>query len=437
MHERALRVVLAVAMAAALAIFFIDPRPAGNPADERALEQLCEQALDSNSPARFAVWHAAHEQLLRLDPNRATAAAPFVRSGLFHWYELGDADRHAVILAVQPLLRDDAFFGRMAQPLFQLTGDFALLRRANPGSENAMTELMSMAVTNGLFNDYRLLREQLRRRRFITFEATRKSATPAELIALVPLPATAADQALLQGILEQLHVRPIDNNHLDTRRLDALLEYALDHNLQPLDGLDALVHIANAVSDPQRARLAVRIGQLDRASDVETESAVIDRNQWHRYYVERAVAEMQRHESLHALQYLQKAGDGVDTLVATEQIQRMAGNTSEAAAVHGTLLAHANSVQQWLGLCGSDVCDRANGTLWSAGAPFALTLAAVQSDSVPAYAEVYADDALAIEGAVSPSLLMRGALLRGLHRIDIRLVNPLTRNAIHRRIRIE
>jgi len=437
MHERALRVGLAAAMALALAIFFIDPHPRENPADERALEQICEQALDSNSPSRFAVWHAAHEQLVRLDPNRPSAAAPFVRSGFFHWYELSDADRHSVMLAIEPLLRDEAFFGRMALPLFQLTGDFTILRRANPGSESAMSELMSMAVTNGHFEDYRLFREQLRRRRLTTFESTRNSATPAALIALVPLPATTADQPLLQGILQQLHVRPVDDAHLDTRRLGALLDYALDHDLRPLDGLDAVVHIANAVSDPQRARLALRLGQLDRAADIETESPDVDRHPWHRYYVERAVAEMQRHEALHALQYLQKAGDGADTLAATEQIQRMAGNTSEAAAVHGTLLAHANAVQQWLGLCGTDVCDHASGTLWSEGAPFALKLAAVQSDNVPPYAEVYADDALAAEGAVSPSLPMRTALLRGLHRIDIRLANPLTRNAIHRRIRIE
>jgi hypothetical protein len=138
MHDRMLRGVLAAAMAAALALFFIDPQPRGNAADERALEQICEQALDSNSPSRFAVWHAAHEQLVRLEPNRPMASGSFVRSGLFHWYELSDADRHSVMLAIEPLLRDGAFFDAMARPLFQLTGDFRILRRANPGTERVL-----------------------------------------------------------------------------------------------------------------------------------------------------------------------------------------------------------------------------------------------------------------------------------------------------------
>jgi len=375
--------------------------------------------------------------VLRLDPNRAMAAGAFVRSGLFHWYELSDADRHSVMIAIEPLLQDGAFFDAMAQPLFQLTGDFKILRRANPGTEGVLAKLASMAVMNGRFDDYRLFREQLRMRRLLTFQATRKTATSSELIAFVPLPATTADTALLQGILDELHVRPVDNGKGDTHRMDALIDFALDHELKPIDGLEEVVHIAGSAGDPQRARLAVRLGQFDRAGDIESASSVTDRAQWHRYYVERAVAEMQRHESLRALDFLQKAGEGPDTLLATEQIQRMAGNASEAAAVHAALLAHANKIQQWLGLCGEDVCGHAEGTLWSAGSPFAMKLAAVQSDNVPPYAEVYADDTLTSEGAVSPALEMRADLLRGLHRIDVRLANPLTRNAIHRRIRIE
>src|SRR5436305_15074418 len=68
MHDRMLRGILAASMAAALVIFFIDPKPRASAADERALEQICQQALDSNSPWRFAVWHAAHEELVRLEP---------------------------------------------------------------------------------------------------------------------------------------------------------------------------------------------------------------------------------------------------------------------------------------------------------------------------------------------------------------------------------
>lgn len=432
-----MRGLLSAAMAAALVVFLIDPQPRESAGDEAAFQKVVEGALDSNSPARFSTWHAAHEQVLRLDPNRPAAAGSFVRSGLFHWYELSDTDRRGVILAIEPLLRDPSFFESMVQPLFQLTGDFRVLRRANPGTPGALEKLMQMAVMNGRFDDYRQFREEMRKRRLNAFVAERKTATPAELILFVPLQLTASDTPLIQGVLDALNARPINNAQFDSRRVDVLIDFAIDHDLKPLDGLEEVVQIAAAASDPQRARLAVRLGQLDRAGDIEAASAVADRTRWHRYFVERAIAEMGRHESLQALHYLQKAGEGLDATLATEEIQRMAGNAKEAAAIHATLLAHANEIEQWAGLCGNDICSRASGMLWSEGSTFALKLAAVQSDDVPPYAEVYADDALAAEGAVSPSLMTQTRLLRGLRRIDIRLVNPMTRNAIHRRIRIE
>lgn len=456
MRERPFLAVLSVAMAAALIVFLTDPRLqhdprtpgddlhvlgatiARHPAYQAVFGKIVEQVLDSSSTSRFEAWRAAEEQIVRLDPNRPMAAGSFVRSGLFHWYELGDSDRHQVITAIQPLLRDESFFGRMAQPLFQLTGDFALLRRANPGSEGAMAMMASMAVTNGRFDDYRLFREQARKKRFDKFAQMRSGATPVDLVNLVPMPPTMADAELMQGILDELHRKPIDNNKVDTHRSSALIDFALDHDLRPLDGLEAVVRIA-AADDPQRARLALHLGKLDRASDVESASPIADRAPWHRYFVERAVEEMRRHESLAALHYLQKADDGKspDVIAATEEIQRLAGNAAEAAAVHKTLLARANRVEQWLGTCAGDVCNHASGTLWSEGAPFALKVAAVQSDNVPPYAEIYADDAIAGEGTVSPSLIARAALLRGVHRIEVRLANPMTRNAIRRRIRIE
>jgi len=438
MRDRIFLGVLSAAMAAGLALFLADPQPGQSPSNKAAFERIVEQALDSSAPKRFELWHGAHEQVMRLDPNRPAASSAFVRSGLFHWYELSATDRRSVILAIEPLLHDGAFFDAMVQPLYQLTGDFAILRHANPGTEGVLWKLGSMAVINGHFDDYRFFREQLRRRRMLTFVATRKSATPAELIALVPIPATMADKPLLQGILDELHLRPIDNGKPDSSGTTELIDFALDHDMQPLDGLEPAMHIAGAAGDPQRARLALRLGDLERAADIESASPVSDQAQWHRYYVERAVAEMHRHESLRALQYLQKAGERTaDAIAAAEEMQRTAGNTAEAAAVHATLVARANKIEQWFGKCGDDVCNGARGSLWSEGAPFTLKLATVQSDEVPPYAELYADDELTAEGPVSPSLVARAELLRGIHRIDLRLVNPMTRNAIHRRIRIE
>lgn len=425
-------VAISIVMTAAIAAWLTIPQPKTNPSDEAAFATIVESALDSNSPSRLQRWHTAQEQIMRLDPNRPSASAPFARSGLFHWSELSSADRQSVTNALIPIMRDD--FGRLAEPFFQLTGDFAVLRRADPGTVSSMDQMMSIAIRNGRFADYRTFREQLRKRSYLAFEAIRPTATAAELIALVSIPATTADTPLLQGILEALQSRPIDNHPVDPNRAGALIDFALDHHLQPLEALQSI-----GANDPPHARLAVALGSFPKADGIESASTVSDRTQWHRYYVERALAEMRRHESLHALQYLQKADDGKspDVTAAMEELQRAVGNNAEAAAVHAALVAKANRVEQWTGRCGDDICDHADGMLWSEGAPFTLKIAAVQSDNVPPYAEVYTDDALTNEGPVSPSLLARAELLRGIHRVGVRLANPVTRNAIRRRIRVE
>jgi hypothetical protein len=425
-------VALSIVMTAAIVAWFAVPQPKMNPSDEAAFATIVESALDSNSPSRLERWHTAQEQIVRLDPNRPSASAPFARSGLFHWTELSSADRQSVTTALIPIMRDD--FGRLAEPFFELTGDFAVLRRADPGTMWSMGQMMTIAIRNGRFADYRTFREQFRKRRYLAFEAMRATATAAELIALVPIPATISDTPLLQGILAALQSRAVDSHPVDSNRASALIDFALDHHLQPLDGLQTI-----GANDPQRARLAIALGTFEKADGIESASAVTDRAQWHRYYVERAVAEMRRHESLHALQYLQKADDGKspDVTAAMEELQRAVGNNGEAAAVHAALMAKANRVEQWTGRCGDDICDHADGMLWSDGAAFALKIASVQSDNVPPYAEVYTDDALTNEGPVSPSLLARAELLRGIHRVGVRLANPVTRNTIRRRIRVE
>lgn len=438
MRERIFLGVLSAAMAAGLALFLADPQPRQKPSDKAAFEKTVEQALDSNSPQRFALWRAAREQVVLLDPNRPAAASAFVRSGLFHWYELGEADRQSVIAAIEPLLYDQAFFDAMAQPLFQLTGDFKVLRRANPGNPGALGRLEMMAVMNGHFADYRHFREQVRKRQLETFALTRKTATAVELVELVPIHPTVADKPLMQGILDELSQRPLDTR-AETRHVDPLIDFALDHDLHPLEGIEGVVRIAGAASDPQRARLAVRLGQLERASDIEAASPNSDRAPWNRYYIERALEEMRRHEALAAWRYLQKTdpAKSPDAIAASEEIQRMAGNTEEATAAHAMLISQANEIGHWTGKCGDDICDRAGGIVWSEGARFAINLLPVQSDEVPPYAEVYVDDALIAEGPVSPELIARTDLLRGIHRIDVSLANPMTRNMLRRRIRVE
>ena len=131
---------------------------AEHPADYLAASMIADQALDSEVPKRFELWRAAYAHATRLAPMRPNPAAAFTRGGLFHWYELGPSDRAAVLKAAAPLLRDESTFGRMHRPLWELTGDFAYLRRNAPDSERALVALRDIAVTNGRFDDYREVR---------------------------------------------------------------------------------------------------------------------------------------------------------------------------------------------------------------------------------------------------------------------------------------
>jgi Glycosyltransferase len=97
-------------------------RLAAHPTDWLATCALTERALDSSSPQRFALWHAAHAHAQLLAPNRPEPQEAFARSGFFHWNELSATDRQAVLAAEEPLLRNPPTFFSMARPLFELTG---------------------------------------------------------------------------------------------------------------------------------------------------------------------------------------------------------------------------------------------------------------------------------------------------------------------------
>ena len=126
-----------------------------------------------------------------------------MRGGLFHWYELGGEDRARVLNAAAPLLRDPAFFERMHLPLLQLTGDFAWLRTHAPATLNTRTSLRNLALSRGLFRDYRILREELRETRLRTFNARRRVDDPAALLALLPERLDARDEPLPRRVVEQ------------------------------------------------------------------------------------------------------------------------------------------------------------------------------------------------------------------------------------------
>lgn len=262
-----MRTILPIAMLAALAIFVAVPRAfweaSAPPADAAALAQwlmkhptdyaaasvLTEQALDLDLPRRVALWHAAFALGAEVAPYRSNAPAAFTRAGLGHWYELSAADRAEVLRRIEPLLREPQFFETTWQPLWEVTGDVSLLRRANPGTENALTEVARLAAMTGHFDDYRAMRDALARRRLADFEAKRGSATPAELVNALPAPPYRTDdEPLIRALLNELHVRPLDEP-ANATIVAGVIDYALRHHLAPLDGLESATRDASVPVD--------------------------------------------------------------------------------------------------------------------------------------------------------------------------------------------
>lgn len=371
---------------------------ADHPADWLAVSLIADRSLDAGVPRRLELWRASYAHASRLAPLRPNPAAAFTRGGLFHWYELGAEDRAAVLRAAAPLLRDPATFARMHRPLWELTRDLAYLRRHAPDSERALLALRDIAVTNGRFDDYRELRAALVRRRLRTFEEKRAALTPPELIALLPRRITSAYDPLVRRVLEELQRRPLDAASAARARSGAeeLIAYALRHRIRPLDGLEAIIETPS-IRAPIRARLAIALGRDGQAAAIELASAT-GGGDWTPYFLERAAFEAAR-------------GDA-----ATAALYRRRATGTEPA--------------QWSGTCGrNEVCRTATRVV---DAPLALTVQNAQSDEVPPYVELYVDDMLVAEGPVEES--RRFTVSPG--RVELRVVNPWTRNRFQRRVRL-
>jgi len=350
-------------------------RIARHPTDWESASALSEVVLDSRLENRIAIWHAAYEHAALLAPERSDPANGFARAAFFHWNELSAKDRQDALNAFAPLLRDENLFARMAKPLFELTGDLSLLRHAHPPTRYATGIVMDLASTNGFFDDYRTLRAETERRLNDDFKAQRHAATPAELIAHFPDPPYHADaEPMITGLLEELHRRPLDDNPGRVAVVDAIVDYALRHGLGPLDGLEVITRKPDAASISTRIRLARKLGLTNLALQLD-----------------------------------------------------MATNDPR----------HPQSIDSdWQGLCNQDICYRAWRTI-EADHGVSLTIETIQTDNVPAYAEVYMDDLRLAEGEVGAKRTFTLPVgNRGAHRIEVVLANPMTRNRTPRRIRV-
>src|SRR5437763_16010974 len=117
-------------------------RIARNPADWQASNALDEVALDVREENRIALWRAAYEHASLLSANRVETGNAFAHAAVFPWSELSPRDRNDALAAFAPMLRDPETFVRMAKPIYELTGDLALLEAAHPATENEIGTLI-------------------------------------------------------------------------------------------------------------------------------------------------------------------------------------------------------------------------------------------------------------------------------------------------------
>jgi hypothetical protein len=407
------------------------------PADWLQATQVVDTALDSESPRRVELWRAAYAHAKTIAPHRTNPDAAFVRSGLFHWYELGNEDRARVLKAAEPLMRDPAFFARMHLPLLQLTGDFPWLRRSAPPTLDTRVALRNLAMARGLFGEYRLLREELRRLRTQTFSARRRTDDPSTLLNLLPERVDSTYEPLVRGLLAELDRQAFDPSRI-SGRVEEVVDYALDHDLAPLTGVAPLLEAPSQLRDVTRARVALRLDRSPAANRIEMTSRSARGPEWHAYYLERARAEARRRDAAAANAYLVRAAaDGMTApvLAAAADVARILGHTAEERRYVAQL---ERSPRVWAGVCSAEeICTNARSHDWGAAARTrTITLSNVQSDEIPPYVEIYVDDVRLAEGEIRESRTFAVPLTPGLHEIEIRLVNTHTRNGAQRRLRL-
>jgi len=408
---------------------------ADHPADWLTAAAISDAALDTSLPRRRELWVASYALARHLAPRLRNPPAAFVRDGLFHWYELSDADRKAVLDAAVPLLRDPQLFGDLQGPLFALTRDFDYLFRNAPQTLDALGWLRSTASMRGLFDDYRRTRAAIERLRLASSSTDRPLH---EWPSLFPRTITTAEEPLVRSLLQQMQQQSFEPGQFGPS-IEPVIEYAIAHHLQPLDGLVPFVEGTEGLPDFTRARLALALGRPEAASLIELASPNMGSPEWARYHIERALFEArQGNAALADVQLRRAVVNRLDpsVLAAAEQSATLLHKDAAAAQYRQQLAATARQPRYWDGTCGTnELCGSARTVVYSPGS-IDIHAEVVQSDQTPPYLEIYADDARVAEGEVASERVFKLPLPRGAHRIEVRLVNPEVANGTQRRVRL-
>jgi hypothetical protein len=415
------------------------PWLAAHPADWIAASGITETALDAASPQRVVLWRSAHAHAKRLAPRRRDADTAFVRGGLFHWNELGAADRGRVLQAAAPLMRETPFFDRMHLPIWQLTRDFAWLHRTAPDTIRARRQLRDLALAAGLFADYRTLRERLREDRLEEFRMARSSGDPAALLAVLPQDIEVADEPLVRGILTELDRIAFEPDQVGPR-IEQLLDYALAHRLGPLTGVARLLQLpTKLLREVTRARAALALNDAGLATRIEVSSAVPGNEEWDAYFLDRALFEARRGNGAAARSSLGRVSSATNpaVLAAAEEVATILSDGEQIARVRSVLLTQANEPRRWLGTCAPDeLCTSATTSQVVSGRDIRLDLTVTQTDEIPPYVEIFIDDRRVAEGEVRDRRTFLVPAAPRVRDLEVRLVNPRTRNGIQRRVRL-
>lgn len=414
---------------------------ARHPAQWHAASELTDAALDADVARRRELWRASYELASHLAPLRQNPRAGFVRGGLFHWYELDAADRKRVLDAAVPLLREPAFFHKMLRPLWQLTHDFGYLRRVAPDTIDARRALLDLAASTGRFADYRSLRSELKTRTLAEFERRRRDAAIADLLALLPPRFDMGDEPLVHAALEEIDRNPLPAS--DDGRLQRILEFSIRHRLQPIGGLRPLITAPGRAKDVLRARAALAMGDPGLATQIEISTAVTGDPEWVPYHLDRALWEAENGTPELAESHLTRAAfsgftDAVRSTAA--EVYSRIQKPQEAERFRAELRARSGALV-WTGTCdGGELCGTTAATARTyakEGETIPITLTRVASDATPPYVEVYLDDVLVDEGEIAATTNWKlEAAEAGMHRIELRLVNPVDRNGAQRRVRL-
>lgn len=394
------------------------------PADWRLMRDITAASLDLPVRDRKTLWLRSYVAARELTDGWDPAARDLVRSGLFHWSELSDEERAMVLAAARKLMRDRDFFDRNLQSFWSLTRDVAYLETARPPGSEPLARIARLAANHGEFGSYRRIREELareREREILTLAESRASSNEI-LRALLEIPVDQRNRRTLIRALTTLAERPPSLIGIDQGKVERFLRDLLDNGLPVI----AFVPLAedSDLPRPFRARIALAAGDRPLADRIEREAGFTGVPEWTEYHVERIRFDRARGE----------------TVAAAERLRSIHADDREHPAVvalGGPPRAQSGSART-AGLCSDElICsDRAVVTLFTpSGTRRLLELTSPDDSPASPYVEIRLDGKLIAEFAL-PRDPLPLELRAGLHRIEVRLANPVAPSGERRRVRM-